>query len=121
MVFPGSTDPRLPHVWHCLSRMQLTSVETLVLEGVIMGTDFEWVRTTLRLSLSLKMLEAAVVIAGDSPRAISRQSLKSGSCRRIMIDLLANLYRKRSKFFASSTKLLMILESSMWLQTGQAK
>jgi hypothetical protein len=43
-----------------------------------MGTDFEWVRTTLGLFPSLKMLEAALVIAGDSPRAISRRVLEIG-------------------------------------------
>jgi hypothetical protein len=78
MVFPECTDPRLSHVRHCLSRIQHTGVETLVLKGVIMGTDFEWVRTTLGLFPSLKMLEAALVIAGDSPRAISRRVLEIG-------------------------------------------
>jgi hypothetical protein len=84
MVFPECTDPRLPHVRHCLSRIKHTGVETLVLKGVIMGTDFEWVRTTLGLFPSLKMLEAVFVIAGDSPRA---ESLKSGFCQRTRIGL----------------------------------
>jgi hypothetical protein len=43
-----------------------------------MGTDFEWMRTTIGLFPSVKMLEAIIVIAGDSPRAISRRVLEIG-------------------------------------------
>jgi hypothetical protein len=58
--------PSVPNVRHCLTLIQHSGVETLVLNGVIMGRDFEWVRTAMGLFPSLKMLEALVLLAGFS-------------------------------------------------------
>jgi hypothetical protein len=76
MAFPECTDPerywgiqgypRIPHIWHLLSLIQHSRVGTLVLNEVVMGADFQWLRTTLGIFSSLKMLEADVVIAEDS-------------------------------------------------------
>jgi hypothetical protein len=80
MVFAKRPDPetypRLPHIWHCLSRIQHTGVETLVINGVIMGTDFEWVQTALGSFPSLTLLKAVVLIAGATSLEISRQGLE---------------------------------------------
>jgi hypothetical protein len=80
MVFAKLPDPetypRLPHVRHCLSRIQHTGVETLVINGVIMGTDFEWVQTALGSFPSLTLLKAVVLIAGATSLEISRRGLE---------------------------------------------
>jgi hypothetical protein len=68
--------PRLPHVRRCITLIQHTGVETLVLNGVVMGTNFAWVRTTLELFPSLKMLEAVLIIWGGSCREILRRGLE---------------------------------------------
>jgi hypothetical protein len=69
MLFAECTNPKTflqsgPHVRSCLSLIQHIGVETLVLNGVIIGRDFEWVQTALELFPSLKMLEAVVLFSG---------------------------------------------------------
>jgi hypothetical protein len=88
MVFPECTDserywgiqgyPRIPHIRHLLSLIQHFRVETLVLNGVVMGADFQWLRTALRIFPRLKMLEAVVVIAEDSQGENARRCFEIG-------------------------------------------
>jgi hypothetical protein len=84
IVFSECADPemhrgiqeysRLPDVWRCITLIQHIGVETLVLNGTVMGTNLAWVRTALELFPSLKMLEAVLanlggLISGDfAPR-----------------------------------------------------
>jgi hypothetical protein len=72
MLFAECRNPqtyvsRVPHVRHCLTFIQHSGVETLVLNGVIMGYNFEWFWTALELFPSLKMLEAVVLFPGVGP------------------------------------------------------
>jgi hypothetical protein len=68
--------PRLLHVRRCITLIQHTGEETLVLKGVVIGTNFAWVRTALELFYSLKMLEAVLIIWGGSSREILRRGLE---------------------------------------------
>jgi hypothetical protein len=81
MLFADCTNPRTysrsgPHVRSCLSLIQHIRVETLVLNGVIMGKDFKWVQTALELFPSLKMLEAVVLFPGVEAREVLRRGLE---------------------------------------------
>jgi hypothetical protein len=86
IVFPECADPemhsgihgypRLPHVRRSITLIQHTGVETLVLNGVVMGTKFAWVRTALELFHSLKMLEAVLIMWGGSSWEILRRGLE---------------------------------------------
>jgi hypothetical protein len=86
IVFPECADPemhwgihgypRLPHVCRCITLIQHIGVETLVLNGVVMGTNFAWVRTALELFPSFKMLEVVLIIWGGSSREILRRGLE---------------------------------------------